>query len=209
MRNQIASMVSFRALGIIAVACMLLSPKPADALAITFDATATFAATYTATGIFDLAGVSLTDLFALPDTSVAQNLSAAESADFTISGGSFIDGSYLFTNDLVDAFSNGTTLLLFVTDGGAGTLQLAFTSSTGWRGCIETPGTCDSLSVYARRPNPLQGDLGWSTASSSFPATINMTVTDTPNNDIPEPSVLFLFGIGLCGVGFARRRKRA
>ena len=36
-----------------------------------------------------------------------------------------------------------------------------------------------------------------------------MTVTFFPQHDVPEPGTLALFGIGIAGLGFARRRKAA
>jgi hypothetical protein len=52
-----------------------------------------------------------------------------------------------------------------------------------------------------------QGPTGTTTysASGQFPDTLDLANAPT---DVPEPATLALFGIGLAGVGFARRHKR-
>jgi hypothetical protein len=191
MKNKTVTRLDVWMLCVTAGACMMFSPRSADAVQFDFTATATFAAPFTISGTLDLPGISLADLSALPDDGVFQFLATAGTANFMISGGSSIDGSYSFSGGQSTGGSvGGVTSNFGVNDGGAGLLVIGFFSSSGWRSCIAAPAACDDLTVFARRPNPLQGDLLWSTASTSFPAAITITVTDivvdTDSDGVPD-----------------------
>jgi hypothetical protein len=48
---------------------------------------------------------------------------------------------------------------------------------------------------------------GNSVQSTGYNGSITTTARGTPGNDVPEPATLALLGIGMLGMGFAKRRK--
>jgi len=52
-----------------------------------------------------------------------------------------------------------------------------------------------------------QGDLLWSFLQASESNNGNFLVADLGEVSVPEPTALMLFGIGLAGLGFVRKRK--
>lgn len=90
-----------------------------------------------------------------------------------------------------------------------GLTESAFTGSADLPGA-SIQGIRVSLNNFCMQPSKAGG--------CSFPGpdmfgfiadSVNVAVSDSPLTSIPEPATLALFGIGLAGLGFSRRRKRA
>ena len=71
--------------------------------------------------------------------------------------------------------------------------------------------TQDSLALFGLIPDGTTFDLSFDLMIYSDPSAYNLfAVTETPSvPTIPEPATITLFGLGLAGLGFSRRRKRA
>lgn len=133
-------------------------------------------------------GVTLTDL-TLNDVASAVFSFSANGTGVTATSGAVIDfGNNAFgLNDTKTGLSSTATILDWSTDTGNFNFngsQYDITSMAGYAGGLF------SLSI---------GTQLTTTGAGSVDATIN----------VPEPSILALFGLGLVGMGFASRKKQA
>ncbi len=113
-----------------------------------------------------------------------------------------------FLSDAGFAFGNGTQSML---TGDAG-LQVSLTGFGSGYSATSDLGP-DGTGPWGNRPNINDtARFVWSSDAYNhnevfFSAAINPT--DVPENDVPEPGTLAIFGMGLAGLGFMRRRRAA
>jgi hypothetical protein len=101
---------------------------------------------------------------------------------------------------------------LFTSDSAIHTYDLqgamTFSNTTGGISCLGFPGSCVTPTDLATS----NGDLVMGSAGSTFSvldsATFTATVNLTPPLPMPEPATLGLVTLGLCGLGWARRKRQ-
>lgn len=91
--------------------------------------------------------------------------------------------------------------------GGSGGLTLGQTGTGSFSLTFSSPVTAVTLSDFFVRYQSITGVPGISSASGAGTISSTTTSTSTGGTSVPEPGMIGLFGLGLVGLAFARRRQ--
>ncbi len=136
-----------------------------------------------------------------------------ENRSASVTAFSFTEGFASITNLAPLTFGS----FQFATDGTGGLTDWDISAFQGNGASVRVSTTLISTTLFSRtftgfdiaRSNPTQiADVGTSSMPGTWTNTPIVEPPDTPTTDVPEPVTLTLFGLGLAGLGFARRRKK-